>query len=613
MGKIIKTWTENETSAAASSWTMDFIGTDITVTGSTFNLSTPQVRAKYSGSGKGYANTHANIYNIKIGGKAVPATFGWMWSNTTKSTNEAALASGTVTTLSKRTSYDGISYESHTKSLSTQTYFDRSNNTTKTLNVVLSGYELYGRSQNANGGASNMGTLYSQSGNLGTISTVTLNAPPTFTKSSISYSPSGRISSNLTTASVTLSSLSAKYGGYIKKIEFFFGTQSVSKSFTSTPSSAQTLSVVIKDVGTFYPKVRVTDSRGQTTTESYSAVTVTAYNAPTASFTVKRVDSNGIDADSGTNALITLNETWTNDSQNHLAAPTVIAKDSNNTAVSFTQTWYTNRASDGTLSGQISDWSTVTSMPVYCLASGAFNANQSYTISVTPKDNYKSGKVVNQKLASEFYTIDFLAGGKGIAFGQPATEEGFHCSMNAIFNGEITKTTTTGNSVFVAERPDSETSIMFGVGSGGTNHGVYSNKNDNWMVAQNETGNVYLGGITTDHLAPGNIYFKSVKFSSLFVIETHAYKTNNLTITSGSSLNETTTITKAGYKPIGVVGWRGWNGTAGGSGGSHINPYAVYLSSSSVGSGTLLTGISAVGGAISKCSFTVDVLWVRDI
>lgn len=140
-------------------------------------------------------------------------------------------------------------------------------------------------------------------------------------------------------------------------------------------------------------------------------------------------------------------------------------------------------------------------------------------------------------------------------------------------------------------------SVFFGVGQSGTAHGVYSNTDSRWLVHSNN-GGLYLGGTI---------------FKNLFVIETHAYKTNNLSITSGSSLNGTLSITKSGYVPVAISGWRGSNGTSGGGGGSRINPYALYLSASAVGSGTITIGLSAIGGAVTNCSFTVDVLWIKNI
>lgn len=51
--------------------------------------------------------------------------------------------------------------------------------------------------------------------------------------------------------------------------------------------------------------------------------------------------------------------------------------------------------------------------------------------------------------------------------------------------GNIRITTTSGDTGLFATRSDTSTSCFFGVGSGGANYGVYSNKISNWMFAAN--------------------------------------------------------------------------------------------------------------------------------
>lgn len=162
-------------------------------------------------------------------------------------------------------------------------------------------------------------------------------------------------------------------------------------------------------------------------------------------------------------------------------------------------------------------------------------------------------------------------------------------------DGEI-RLKGTGPEIGIDIMPASSPALYVGSRSGGNNHGLYSRALGKWIAYSNGT-NVGLGGTI---------------FKDLFVLETHAYKTNNLSITSGSSLNGTLDITKSGYVPVAISGWRSSNGDNG-SGGSRINPFTLRLSASSVGSGTVQIGLSAIGGAVTKCSFTVDVLWIKNI
>lgn len=161
----------------------------------------------------------------------------------------------------------------------------------------------------------------------------------------------------------------------------------------------------------------------------------------------------------------------------------------------------------------------------------------------------------------------------------------------------ILRTTGSGAEIGMdISTPGGVSDLFVGVGQGGDNHGLYSHTASKW-IAYSDGTNVGLGGTI---------------FKDLFVLETHTYKSNNLSITSGSALNDTLNITKAGYIPVAISGWRGSNGDNG-SGGSHINPFTLRLSTSSVGSGTVQIGISAVNGAITNCSFWVDVLWIKNI
>ena len=75
--------------------------------------------------------------------------------------------------------------------------------------------------------------------------------------------------------------------------------------------------------------------------------------------------------------------------------------------------------------------------------------NEQYSVTLTVKglvnDELRNGTVVRRCLSSKtvilpraFRLMDCLAGGRGIAFGAPATDEGFACAMAAAFTGGVT-------------------------------------------------------------------------------------------------------------------------------------------------------------------------------
>ena len=100
-------------------------------------------------------------------------------------------------------------------------------------------------------------------------------------------------------------------------------------------------------------------------------------------------------------------------------------------------TWYKTRATDGTLSSPFTDWTTVAyGDTVYGLIPG-LSTQYSYQVSIRPRDTQGTGTAIIQTIAPAFYTVDFLAGGHGIAFGKPASQAGFECAMDAMFEASV--------------------------------------------------------------------------------------------------------------------------------------------------------------------------------
>lgn len=252
---------------------------------------------------------------------------------------------------------------------------------------------------------------------------VTLDAPPTFTASNVSFDTS-YVYTGLTTASVDVSSLSAKFGGSITDVKLTIGNQNVTRTNNGT------LSILLEAEGTFTPTVTVTDSRGQVTTKTLEAITVNGYTAPSAVFTAERTTSTGVDDDEGEYAVLDTNITFT-DVVADLTAPTVTID-----GTPATVTWYSSRATDGTLSGTV-NWSSLTSPATVYGLIAVPNIQTSYSVSLTPNDTEGSGLPITQTIASAFYTIDFLAGGHGIAFGQPSSRNGFECNMPTTFHDTV--------------------------------------------------------------------------------------------------------------------------------------------------------------------------------
>lgn len=413
MATATKTITENNGGSYKSTWTLVYSASNITVTGASFTVPAPDLTAKFVYSGKNQGEVDVWTYPVVNGisykiGEA--ETFN-------KYRPLQSMASGTVYTIPTSTAQDGVT----DVTVTTSDIFNSLNSTsrTATLQYVQEAVWLWSK-KSSDPNVDNSYNSDTESNIFSTVPTVTLDVPPTATVSVISYD-TGFVYAGLTTASVTVSSSTAYYGGNISSVEFAIGSQ------TATLSGDGTLSIALNAAGTFIPTVTITDSRGQTNTYSLAEITVNTYTAPTVSFDVERTDNTGTPDDEGTYGLIEATLTFA-DAIADAVAPSVVLTDENGTSTTPVVTWYT----DDTLSTVVT-WSNVASGDtVYGLFSG-LNVNYSYTISVRPRDSEGTGTAITQTISSAFYTVDFLAGGHGIAFGQPSSQTGFACNMTADF------------------------------------------------------------------------------------------------------------------------------------------------------------------------------------
>lgn len=79
------------------------------------------------------------------------------------------------------------------------------------------------------------------------------------------------------------------------------------------------------------------------------------------------------------------------------------------------------------------------------------NNGKSYDINIVITDKVAS-LVKTTFISQSYFTMDFLSGGKGIAFGKAATNEGFECAMPATFiNGLVSNSGTSQESQVKAE------------------------------------------------------------------------------------------------------------------------------------------------------------------
>ena len=454
MATITRTYTENDSSSYKATWTLTIIGADATASGANVTISAPTVQAKYVQSSKNKGQVRFEDLNLYTPSGTWLSSSDYKWI--TGNYEYISWTSGATKTIPR---YAG----SATATISTSSLFTSSNKSTRSVPIYIRGTNsgntadvilasMYGDYEKIN-------SYYGTPAFNDTVLNITLNVPPTFSQS-FSYTNdfSGVPYANKTTANVTLSSLAAYYGGDftgVGKATFTIGSQAVTKA---NPANNDVLSINLQNVGTFTPTVSVTDSRGQTTTHTLNAITVQGYNAPSVSFNTERTTSTGTPDDEGAYAVIDTTFTFT-DAIATLSAPTVAVTDDGGLSQTVSTTWYSSRAADGTLSGSV-NWANLSSGDtVYGLVSitGNFNTQKSYQIAVTPTDSEGTGTTITQTLGGAYYTVDFYAGGHGIAFGQPATTTGFECNMSALFKDDVlidlpeyTTTGTTDKAIYDA-------------------------------------------------------------------------------------------------------------------------------------------------------------------
>ena len=265
--------------------------------------------------------------------------------------------------------------------------------------------------------------------------TVTQHTVPTLTPTVTSSAPYYNVG---TPYSVSVSDVTAYDGATISSIALKLGVQEDVK----TSSFTSPFTINPDTVGSFIPKIVVTDSYGAIKEYPLSQIDVSLYSVPSVSFGAIRTNTDGESDDEGESAVINATFAWTNEIVN-LVQPTVVIKDLDGIVQSSAAvTWYSTWTSTDGVSNAISNWSSVSSMPIYALVKNTsenlFDPNKSYYVSITPHDNMPNdGNTITQTLGGAFYTVDFLAGGHGIAFGQPATEEGFFCNMDATFKEDL--------------------------------------------------------------------------------------------------------------------------------------------------------------------------------
>lgn len=443
MATITKTFTENGGTGNKATWTISLTASNKTVSGD-FKMGLTGT-AKHVVSGKGYGSVGLicdyNDYEEGNSGYSFLDRPVDSWDN-------VQFVSGTTYSLTN----------SDEREIILSSVFNSSNATSITANVTL--YTTHISLSSTTNASGDGWSWYDNTNrvNWGTIATVTLNAPPQATLGTPTYQTPY---AGLGVYTVPLTTLAAQYGGNIISVTLTVGTESTTQTYSAGTVSDQTISLTPSIVGTFIPTITVTDSRGQTTTITLPQITVNPYNVPSVSFDVYRTNDIGIKNDEGHYALIQSTISYT-DAIATLIEPSIqIDGVDLSSLTDASVTWYKTWSNTSGVSNVISDWTTLVPqnhmVTIYGLidwdydTTGNFAEDTSYQITLVANDSVDGHSApITQTMSTAFYTIDFQAGGKEIAFGAPANDdltdvngndysnEGlFKCRMHTLFEQDL--------------------------------------------------------------------------------------------------------------------------------------------------------------------------------
>ena len=119
-----------------------------------------------------------------------------------------------------------------------------------------------------------------------------------------------------------------------------------------------------------------------------------------------------------THVQLTIN--WADFTENSIDAITLL-----NGTASTSPTWYTDAAKTSAIT--LPNWRPSASTTIHCWLA---ITSATHVFSVTVADRYHTGVVISFTVPQQFRTMDFLAGGQGVAFGMPATQAGMFINMD---------------------------------------------------------------------------------------------------------------------------------------------------------------------------------------
>ena len=292
------------------------------------------------------------------------------------------------------------------------------------------------------------------------------------------------------TTAETVAGLNAKFGGYVQgksKVKFTV-TADTSNAYGATMSTLTAsangqafnsnpfTTGLVNNSGTNNYSVTITDSRGRTDTAS-GTYTVFAYSSPTVSITSLSRDSLG--------TSIIVKYSWSISAVSNRNDKTIKIYIKAETDAYYGSAVATITPSAYSGSGTY----TITGM----------SASTTYNVMIEAIDYFATVSYTRNIASTGNRFIECSAYDKTIAFHGDNPEDGNdHFFKNPVmFHANTTVSKSSGGTGYYAERSDTGISVALEVGSGGTNHGVYSSSGAKWIIYDDGNGDTYIPSVPT--------------------------------------------------------------------------------------------------------------------
>lgn len=320
---------------------------------------------------------------------------------------------------------------------------------------------------------------------------------------------------------LTLSSGTISCGDASASIDAGGSTGTVTKIFGGSFKPLQSYTITVS----------LTDTAPLTKAFSTTVSPIT-YSPPTiSSFSAIRCTSEGVEDTEGTYGQITI--VWSIDP----------LTDNSNSCQNVFVKYRENGSTAASINGVVSGTTTGANGTAISIISG-LDVAKTYNVYIVVQDNVTSTNNTTT-ITPSFFTIDLLNGGKGIAFGKAATNEGFECDMDAQFdrNVDITGDATCGGYFTSLVKTPNQT------------NGYYTDEYGNFIYCGSEAGDYF-----NVRNSSNTIVFKLVYESGALTGNIHNNFTTAIASSSSFTTNAGTSGTgkvnvpkKSGYTCIGAV------------------------------------------------------------